>query len=261
MAQSPFGGYIGAVTHSARYMRQTALPELGVEGQARLAAGRVLVVGAGGLGSPALLYLAATGVGHIGIAEFDTVSESNLQRQVLYETADIGQPKVARAAARLMALNPHIAVAQHAQGVTQANVAILAAGHDVVVECTDSAAAKAAVCEGARRAGRPVVHAAIDGFRAQVAVFAPGGACYRCLYPVAPSPARSGAVLGPAAGLAGTVQAAQAIALLAPHPGLEPLIGRLWEVDMRTMATRVLGIPRDVACPACGKATGAADLA
>ncbi len=240
---------------STRYIRQTALPELGADGQARLAQSRVLVVGAGGLGSPALYYLAAAGVGRIGIAEFDVVAESNLQRQILYTAPDVGAAKLEVARARLAALNPEVQISAHPQGISTGNAIALASGYDVVLECTDSFASKDAVCYGATRARVPVVHAAIDGFLAQVAVFDPAGvgsACYRCLHPVAPRSVRGGGVIGPVAGIAGVVQAMQAIMLLSPNPAFRPLMGRLWEIDLRTMAApRILDIPRDPRCPVC----------
>lgn len=241
---------------STRYIRQTALPELGSEGQARLARSSVLVVGAGGLGSAALTYLVAAGVGRIGIAEFDVVAESNLQRQTLYATTDIGQPKIKAAVARLSGLNPGCAFTEYPDGLSTANAVGLCAGYDVVLECADSFASKDVVCSSAARARVPVVHAAIDGFRAQVAVFDPAGAgsaCYRCLHPVAPRSVRGGGVIGPVAGIGGVMQAMQAIMLLAPNPAFRPLVGQVWEIDSRTMATRLLTVPRDRDCPVCAK--------
>lgn len=238
----------------SRYARQTSLPEIGPRGQARLAAARILCVGAGGLGSAALLYIAAAGIGRIGIAEFDAVSLSNLQRQVLYDTGCVGESKAFAAKRRLLALNPEIEISVHeARCAGPEADALMVRGWDMVVECTDSFEAKAQVCAAARRAGLPVVHAGIEGFVAQVTVFVPGGPCYRCLYPCAPPPRAQDGVMGAAAGIGGVVQASQAVLLAAgPHPGLRPLIGRLWQADMRTMATRVIGIPRDPGCAACG---------
>lgn len=240
--------------HSPRYMRQTALPEIGQQGQERLAKARILVIGTGGLGSSVLYHLAAAGVGHIGIAEFDTVSESNLNRQILYTTEDIGQLKIEIAAKRLHALNPHIKIAQHTLGITYVNAQAIFMTYDVIVECTDSFNSKEMICHAALRSDLPLVHAAIRGFSGQVIVFDSSceSGCYRCLYPIMPHSEQVHGVLGATAGLIGTVQAAQALMLAAPHPSFAPLVGKLWEIDIRTMHTRTLIVPKDPDCPVCG---------
>lgn len=246
---------------ATRYARQIALPEIGPEGQERLARARVLVVGAGGLGTPALLYLTAAGVGTIGIADDDRVEASNLQRQVLYTSADAGRPKTEAAAARLAALNPEIALRTHAVRVAPDNAVALFRDYDLVVDASDRLETKFLINDAAAAAGRALVYAAALGFEAQVAVFdAARGPCLRCLFPEppavsAPTCAEAG-ILGAVTGLAGSVQALEAIKWVlangAPDGRLRTLLGRLWIVDGRTFETRTVRLPRDPDCPACG---------
>ena len=171
----------------SRYDRQIALPELGEAGQARLAAARVLIVGAGGLGSPVALYLAAAGIGRLGLVDFDVVDETNLQRQVIYGTPDVGQPKLAAAAVRLRALNPHVALDLHDEPFGVANARALVTSYDVVVDGTDNFPTRYLVNDACVMAGTPNVYGSVFRFEGQASVFAmPGGPCYRCLHPEPP---------------------------------------------------------------------------
>lgn len=241
----------------SRYSRHILLEEIGLEGQRRLAAARVLVVGAGGLGSPAALYLAAAGVGTLGIADLDRVEEHNLQRQLLHDTASVGSAKVASAAQRLRALNPHIRVIEHPEGITAENAVAIFAGYDVVVDGTDNFGARYVNNDAAFFAGKPLVFGSVFKFEGQVAVFAParGGPCYRCLFPEPPAAGSvpgcgEAGVLGALCGVIGSLQALEAIKLIV---GLsEPLVGRLLTYDAREPAFRALALPRNPHCALCG---------
>jgi len=241
-----------------RYSRHTLLPEFGIKGQAALQAGRVLIVGTGGLGSPAALYLAAAGVGTIGLVDFDTVDETNLQRQVLYGTADVGRLKVDVAASRLREANPHIAIEEHHGALDASNALRLISGYDVVLDGTDNFSTRFLVNDACVMAKRPNVYGSVFRFEGQVAVFAtPGGPCYRCLHPepppagLIPNCAEAG-VLGVLPGVIGTIQATEVIKVLT---GIgEPLIGRLLLYDALRMRVRQIALPRDPACPMCGDA-------
>src|SRR5665213_2387371 len=218
-----------------RYSRHLLIPEVGLAGQEKLTRARVLVIGAGGLGSPVLAYLAAAGVGRILIVDDDTVDETNLQRQILYDTADVGEPKAHRAAERLRALNPQIAIDALATRFDAANARELVRLADVVVDGSDTFSTRYLVNDACVLEGKPDVHGSIFRFDGQVSIFgAPGGPCYRCLYPEAPPehlvPSCSeGGVLGVLAGIVGSFQAAEAIKLLL---GIgSPLIGRLLLID------------------------------
>jgi adenylyltransferase/sulfurtransferase len=242
-----------------RYGRHLTLPEVGEAGQRRLKQARVLLVGAGGLGSPAALYLAAAGVGHIGLVEFDRVEASNLQRQVLYGTGDLGRPKLDAARDRLNDLNPHVEVERHAARLDRGNALELVGAHDLVVDGTDNFATRYLVNDACVLAGRPNVYASIYRFDGQASVFATvDGPCYRCLHPEPPPPGlvpscAEGGVLGVLPGLLGVIQATEALKLLL---GIgEPLIGRLLLVDALTMRFQALKLRRDPACPACGTRT------
>ena len=249
----------------ARYSRHILLGEIGVAGQEKLAAARVLVVGAGGLGSPAALYLAAAGIGTLGIADFDRVEVHNLQRQLLHDDASVGEPKVASAARRLRATNPFIDVVEHAEGVTPANALALFRGYDVIVDGTDNFSARYLNNDAAVLAQRPLVHGSVFKFEAQVAVFAPhlGGPCYRCLFPQ-PPPAGSvpacgeAGVLGALCGVVGSLQALETIKLIAGFG--EPLVGRLLTCDALGQNFRTLTISRDAACPVCGASPSIREL-
>jgi molybdopterin/thiamine biosynthesis adenylyltransferase/rhodanese-related sulfurtransferase len=240
-----------------RFSRHLTLSELGVEGQKRLKAGRVLCVGAGGLGSPAALYLAAAGVGTIGLVEYDAVDITNLQRQVLYTTADVGRSKLEVAAERLRALNPHLNVEPHAVRLNAGNALDLVRQYDVVLDGTDNFTARYLVNDACVMAGRPNAYGSIFRFEGQASVFAANdGPCYRCLHPEPPPPglvpncAEAG-VLGVLPGIIGTIQATEAIKLLT---GIgEPLIGRFLIYDALRMRFRELKLPKDPHCPVCGE--------
>lgn len=245
-------------TSKVRYARQSILPEIGQEGQKRLAAARVLCVGAGGLGCPVLLYLTAAGIGHITIIDDDIVDESNLQRQVLFMEADIGQPKALVAKKRLEALNGQVGITACVERLSANRAVAYFERHDLIVDGTDNFPSKYLINDAAVKSGKPVVFAAIQGFEGQVAVFdGARGPCYRCLYPHAPTAivrncAEAG-VIGAVAGIAGTVQAMQCIALLAAHESFRPLTGRLWRLDALTMEASCLTIPKDPHCPVCSR--------
>jgi len=240
----------------ARYRRHLALPGVGLEGQRRLAASRVLVVGLGGLGSPAALYLAAAGVGRLGLADLDAVEEHNLQRQILYDGSAVGQPKVEAAARRLAALNPHVRLQLHG-AVTRANAVELFSGYDLIVDGTDRFPSRYLINDAAFFARRPLVHGSVFRFEGQVAVFDParGGPCYRCLFPVPPPDGSvpdcsEAGVLGALCGAIGSLQALEAVKYLL---GLDPAMpGRLLIVDGLTFQFRALRLQRDPACPLCG---------
>jgi len=224
-------------TERERYGRHLLLPELGEAGQERLKAARVLLVGAGGLGSPAALYLAAAGIGTLTIVDHDRVDLSNLQRQVLYDSGDVGAPKAEAAARRLRALNPGTRVDARVLRVDAGNVLELVAGHDLVVDGSDRLPTRYLVADACVLAGKPLVSAAIHRFEGQAFSYRPGAPCYRCLFPesaraAAPSCAEAG-VLGVLPGILGSVQAAEAIKLVA---GIgTPLLGRLLTFDALEM--------------------------
>jgi adenylyltransferase/sulfurtransferase len=242
-----------------RYGRHLSLPEVGTEGQRRLKAARVLLVGVGGLGSPAALYLAAASVGHLTLVDPDRVEASNLQRQVLHGSAALGIPKVESGRARLHDLNPHVRVEGVRAGLDRGNALELVGAHDLTVDGTDNFATRYLVNDACVLSGRPNVHASVFRFEGQASVFAaPGGPCYRCLFPEPPPPgavpscAEAG-VLGVLPGLLGLVQATEALKLLLGVG--EPLVGRLLLFDALAMSFRTLRFERDPACPACGSRT------
>ncbi|MGE0440650.1 MAG: molybdopterin-synthase adenylyltransferase MoeB [Gemmatimonadales bacterium] len=239
-----------------RYSRHLCLPEVGSAGQARLKRSRVLVVGCGGLGSPVALYLAAAGVGHLGLVDFDVVDRSNLQRQVLHGTAAVGRSKLDSAEARLRDLNPLAAIERYDTRLSAANALEIIAGYDVVVDGTDNFGTRYLVNDACVILGVPNAYGSIFRFEGQAAVFAaPDGPCYRCLFRN-PPPAGAvpncaeGGVLGVLPGLVGTIQATEAIKLLL---GIgRPLVGELLLVDALTMEFRRVHVRRDPDCPACG---------
>jgi len=228
----------------ARYARHLILPEIGEEGQLRLKRGSVLIVGAGGLGSPASIYLAAAGVGRIGLVDFDRVDATNLHRQVLYGTADVGTPKLAAARARLADLNPEVAIETHDAALTSDNALDLLRDYDVILDGTDNFATRYLVNDACVLLGKPNVYGSIFRFEGQASVFsAQDGPCYRCLYPEPPPPhlvpsCAEGGVLGVLPGVIGTIQATEAIKLLT---GIgETLVGRLLLFDALRMSFRTL---------------------
>ncbi len=239
-----------------RYSRHLILPEVGVEGQKRLKAGRVLCVGAGGLGSPAALYLAAAGVGTLGIIDFDAVDASNLQRQIIHSTRDIGRSKLESARDRLLALNPYMKVETYEAALTSKNALEILRGYDVILDGTDNFATRYLVNDACVILGKPNAYGSIFRFEGQASVFATkGGPCYRCLYPE-PPPAglvpscAEGGVLGVLPGVIGTIQATETLKLLLG--GGNPLIGRLLLYDAWNMRFRELKLRRDPECPVCG---------
>src|SRR5687768_7496737 len=241
-----------------RYGRQLALPTFGVEGQRRLKSASVLVVGAGGLGSPAALYLAAAGVGRIGIVEFDRVEHSNLHRQLLYSSADVGRSKIDAARERINGVNPGVVVAGFEDRLTSANALSIMRGFDMVLDGSDNFPTRYLVNDAVVIAGIPCVYGSVHRFEGQLSVFsARGGPCYRCLFrepPPAgavPNCAEAG-VLGVLPGIIGTLQATEAIKLIA---GIgEPLVGRLLLYDASRMTFRDITLSRDPECPVCGDA-------
>lgn len=244
-----------------RYQRQIILPQIGEDGQARLAKAKVLCVGAGGLGSPALLYLAAAGVGTLGICDFDKVDESNLQRQILHDTPSVGMDKTESARKRLHDINPNISLEIFPAGLNADNVIDLFQTYDLILDGTDNFSTKYLINDAAVKCGKPVVYGAIQGFDGLASVFdSTRGPCYRCLYPAPPKAhvlncAEAG-VIGPVAGIIGTVQALEAIKLIVAHPDFQPLIGRLWRLDMMTMSSQILEIAKNPKCPVCAKDKG-----
>jgi adenylyltransferase/sulfurtransferase len=239
-----------------RYSRHLIIPEVGLEGQRRLKDARVLMVGAGGLGSPIGLYLAAAGVGRLGIVEFDVVDETNLQRQILHGTKDVGRKKVESARDRIRDVNPHVEVIAHETRLTSDNALEIVRGYDLVVDGTDNFATRYLVNDACVLLGKPNVYGSIFRFEGQSTVFCTeGGPCYRCLYPEPPPPGlvpscAEGGVLGILPGLVGVIQATETVKLLA---GIgEPLVGRLLLVDALTMQFRTVRLRKDPRCPACG---------
>lgn len=242
----------------ARYHRQVILPGHGTEGQLRLKEAKVLVLGLGGLGSPASLYLAAAGVGTLGLVDHDVVETHNLHRQIIHDTEALAGPKTASAARKLRALNPDVEVVEHGVELTAANAEELFRGYDVIVDGSDNFPTRYLVNDAAVLWGKPLVYGSIFQFEGQVSVFdaANGGPCYRCLFPEPPKPgtvpncAEAG-VFGALCGMIGSLQAMEAIKLIT---GLgEPLRGRLTVVDALAGTTRTIRVKRDRACPVCGE--------
>ncbi|HSD29403.1 MAG TPA: ubiquitin-like small modifier protein 1 [Vicinamibacteria bacterium] len=245
----------------SRYSRHLVMPEVTIEGQRRLKRSSALLVGAGGLGSPAALYLVAAGVGRIGIVDFDVVDESNLQRQILHDTTWVGRPKLESAKARLNALNPHVEVETHAAALTRDNALELLADYDVVVDGTDNFETRYLTNDASFFLKKPNVYGSIFRFEGQASVFWPdrGGPCYRCLYPEPPPPGlvpscAEGGVLGILPGVVGGIQATEALKILLGVG--EPLVGRLLLYDALAMRFEELKLRRDPECPLCSaKAT------
>jgi adenylyltransferase/sulfurtransferase len=244
-----------------RYLRHILLKEVGAQGQQKLLAARILVVGAGGIGAPALLYLAAAGVGIIGVADDDLVSLSNLQRQIIFLTDEVGGAKTAAVNGALARLNPDVKVVEHREKIDEGNARRLVAGYDVVLEGVDNFEARYALNRAVIAARKPLISAAVGRFEAQLSVFKPyAGAnlpCYRCLVPTAPlrettlNCAEEG-ILGPVAGVIGAAAALEAIREIL---GLQPsLAGRLFIYSPLALDARYVRLPRDPACPDCATA-------
>jgi adenylyltransferase/sulfurtransferase len=240
-----------------RYARHIVLHEIGGPGQQRLKAARVLVIGAGGLGSPAILYLAAAGVGTLGVVDDDAVSLSNLQRQVLHGTGEIGNPKVESAGRAVARINPHVSFAPHAVRLTEDNADEIIGAYDLVLDGSDNFTTRYLVNRGAARLQVPLVFAALGRWEGQISVFRPwaGSPCYECIFPEAPAPglvpacAEAG-VLGAMAGVVGAMQAVEAVKLITQTgAGLD---GRLMLYDALQAETRVIKLAKRAGCPVCG---------
>ena len=252
----PSGGL--APAQRRRYSRHLLIPEVGEEGQERLLAGRMLIVGAGGLGSPASLYLAAAGVGRLGIVDADVVDDTNLQRQIVHSTARFGEPKADSAAETLRALNPDVEVKTFQERLTSENVdRILAENWDVIIDGADNFPTRYLVNDASVWHDIPVIHGSIYRFEGQVTVFSPGsGPCYRCLFPTPPPPelapsCAEGGVLGVLPGVIGSLQASEALKLVL---GIgDPLVGRLLLFDALAATFTEVALRRDPECPVCGE--------
>jgi len=239
-----------------RYSRHLIIPEVGMEGQQKLKAAKVLLVGAGGLGAPLGLYLAAAGVGRIGLVDFDVVDFTNLQRQVIHSTKDVGRKKLDSAAEKMLAINPHISIARHEVALTSENALEILKDYDIVVDGTDNFPTRYLVNDACVLLGKPNVYGSIFRFEGQATVFAyQGGPCYRCLYPEPPPPGlvpscAEGGVLGILPGTIGLIQATETVKLIL---GIgEPLVGRLLLYDALGMRFRELKLRKNPECPVCG---------
>ena len=257
------GGSVMTAEQVDRYSRHLIMEQVGPIGQRKINDGKVLVVGAGGLGSPVLVYLAAAGVGTLGIVDFDVVDRSNLQRQIIHGTADLDRPKVDSAADRIADMNPNVVVVKHPEPLTSENAMEIIPQYDIVVNGADNFATRYLVNDAAFLAGVKLVDGSIFLFEGQVTTFLPGEGCYRCLYPSPPPPgmvpscAEAG-VLGALPGTVGAIQATEALKLLL---GIgEPLTNRLLLYDALAMEFRTVKIRRDPDCPLCGDAPSVTEL-
>jgi len=246
-----------SVDEVRRYSRHLIIPDVGMTGQKRLKNAKVLVIGAGGLGSPALMYLAAAGVGTLGVVDFDEVDESNLQRQVIHGQSDIGRPKAVSAMESVAEINPYVHVVVHQERLDNDNVMRIFADYDLIVDGTDNFATRYLVNDAAVLLGKPYVWGSIYRFDGQASVFwAEHGPCYRCLYPEPPPPGMvpscaEGGVLGVLCASIGSIQVTEAIKLLT---GIgTPLLGRLMVYDALAMEYRTLGVRKDPGCAVCGE--------
>jgi sulfur-carrier protein adenylyltransferase/sulfurtransferase len=245
-----------------RYSRHLLIPEVGSEGQKKLLDSKVLFIGAGGLGSPGLLYLAAAGVGTLGVVDFDVVELSNLQRQVVHTSDRVGTKKTDSAAQTVRALNPDVTVVQHDEMLTDDNVARLIEGYDLIIDGTDTFETRYSLNDAAVRSRIPVVHASVFRFEGQLTVFKPfEGPCYRCLYPTPPPPELApgcsvAGVLGVVPGVMGLLQATEGVKVLLDIG--DPLVGRLLIYDALDGTFAELQLRRDPTCPACGEDVSAA---
>lgn len=248
-----------------RYARHIILREVGGVGQAKLLAARVLVIGAGGLGSPLILYLAAAGVGTIGVVDFDAVSLSNLQRQIAHGTADIGRPKTESAADAVAAINPDVRIVPHTERIGVENARRLIEAYDVIADGSDNFATRFLVNDTCFHAGKTLVSAAVTQFDGQLSTFKPHAGdfpCYRCLFPAPPPPEAAAncseaGILGAAAGVMGTLQAIEVIKEVLTMG--ESLAGRLLIYDALAAVFRTVRVPRDPACALCGNASARAE--
>ncbi len=246
-----------------RYARQTVLADLGPKGQEALASARVLIVGVGGLGSPLSLYLAAAGVGTLGLVDADHVGLSNLQRQILFQTADVGQPKTALAKQRLEALNPDARCIVYPEFLDSSNALRIAADYDLIFDASDNFETKFLLNDLAVKLGKPLVYGSILRFEGQASIFwAERGPCYRCLFPQLPKEAvpncAEAGVLGAMAGVIGSLQALEGMKLILALKGLLPaehelLVGRFLSFDAKTMQQRIVKVAKDPDCPVCSR--------
>ncbi|HEU4995732.1 MAG TPA: HesA/MoeB/ThiF family protein [Gemmatimonadaceae bacterium] len=245
----------------ARYGRQLVLPEVGLSGQERLHRASVLIVGAGGLGSPVALYLAAAGVGTIGLVDNDVVEIGNLHRQILHGTEDVGRDKTASASESLTRLNPHVRINTHQERLTAPRAVALLSEYDIVVDGSDNYSTRYAVNDACVELGKTWIYGSVERFSGQVSVFgAPDGPCYRCVFPEAPAPGSTSSceeigVLGAVPGAVGSIQAVEALKCLLGIGA--PLVGRLWQLDFKTGEVRVVRFERRPDCSACGAAVRA----
>lgn len=241
---------------SLRYARHLSLPDVGAEGQRRLKASSVLVIGLGGLGSPLALYLAAAGIGKIGIVDFDTVDPSDLHRQILHGTADLGQLKIDSATRRMKDLNPYTEITGYPVRLTPSNALEIVRDYDVVADATDNFPTRYLLNDACILMGRPNVYGSVFQFEGQATIFgAPGGPCYRCIYPEPPPPGMvrtcvDGGVLGILPGVVGLLQATEVVKLLLGLP--DPLVGRLITYDALRMRFQDVRVSPDPTCPSCG---------
>lgn len=254
-----------------RYSRHIILPEVGGKGQRKIRQGRVLVVGAGGLGSPCAYYLAAAGVGKLGLADSDEVELSNLQRQILHFTPDIGRSKAESGARKLAELNPDVEVVPHRERLTSDNVMEILEDYDVVADGSDNFPTRFLMSDACYFARKPLVHAAVLGFQGQAMTIVSGqgaggreqGACYRCVFPTPPPPGsipncQQAGIMGPVAGVMGMVQALEALKLLLGIGDL--LVGRLLAFNALKMTFRTIRVRRNPHCPLCGEAPSITEL-
>ncbi len=247
-----------------RYSRHLLLPEVGLEGQKKLKAARVLVIGAGGLGSPVALYLAAAGVGCIGLVDFDVVEYSNLQRQIIHGTGDVGRPKLDSARDRILDVNPHVEVVLHERALDSGNALAIIDQYDVVIDGTDNFPTRYLTNDACVLLGKPNVYGSIFRFEGQASVFDAGrGPCYRCLFPEPPPPGlvpscAEGGVLGVLPGVIGSIQATEALKLILGEG--EPLVGRLLLYDALEMSFDEVRLRKNPDCPVCGENPTVAEL-
>lgn len=244
----------------ARYQRQVVLPEVGLVGQEHLRKAAVLIVGAGGLGSPAALYLAAAGIGRLGIIDSDAVEVSNLHRQILHTSADVGRAKTQSAADAIKRLNPNVQIVSHAERLTRSNAHALFRNYDVVVDGSDNYATRYVVNDACAEASKVWIYGSVERFSGQVSVFgAPEGPCYRCIFPEPPAPGSTAnceeiGVLGAVPGVIGALQAVEALKCLLGTGDL--LVGRLLQFDLQRGTTHTIRFDRRADCPACSATSG-----
>lgn len=254
-----------SIEEKQRYARHLTIPDVGSEGQRKLKAARVLCIGAGGLGSPVTMYLAAAGIGHIGIVDFDVVDFSNLQRQLLHGTEDVGKKKIESAVERLRSINPEVTVETYDTRLSAENAAEIAEPYDLIIDGTDNFETRYLSNDLSVLTGKPNVYGSIFRFEGQVSVFAPhlGGPCYRCLFPTPPEPGQvpscaEGGVLGVLPGIVGCLQANEAIKLILGAG--DPLIGRLVHFDALAFRFREIRLRRDPECAICGESPTITEL-